>query len=91
MGNECLGGDNLREVINQLAGSLSRMFDYRVGSAESSQDGIPKERANGQGVIRGRSKVRCPCRLDCLCLLLKIRWGEKFDGCFLDGSIHRER
>ena len=91
MGNECLGGDRLREVVNQFAGSLPRMFGCRVGSAESVRDDILKERATGQGVIRGRSKMRCPRRLDCLCRLLRIRWGKEFDRRFLDGSIHRER
>ncbi len=91
MGNECVGGDRMREVVNMFAGSLSRMFGCRVGSAKSLQDGIPQERAPGQGVIRGRSKVRYSRRSDCLRLLLRIRRGKELDGRFVDGSIHRER
>ncbi len=91
MGNDYMGGNRMREVANQFAGSLPRMFGCRLGSAESVKDGIPKERATGQGVIMGWSKVRCPRCLNGLCLWLRIRWGEEFDGPFLDGSIHRER
>ncbi len=86
-----MGGDRLRDVINQFAGSLPRLFGCRVGSAESVQNGIPKVRAACPGVSKGRSKVRCPRRPQCLCLLMKISWGEEFDGRFVDRSIHRER
>ena len=91
MGNECLGGDRLRNVFDQFVGSLPLLFGCRVGSAEGLQNGIPKGRATGQGVISGRSEVRCPCHPYCLCLLLGICQGEEFNGRFVDGSIHRER
>ena len=53
MGHECLREIRLRDCIDEIARSIPRLRSRGVGSAQSLQDYIPKQRAYGPGVVGG--------------------------------------
>ena len=62
-----------------------------IRSAVGLQDGVSEERAPGQGVVGRWGKMWCPRALDGLRFMLRVSWGDEFEGRVLNGAFHRER